>query len=261
LLNLEVLYNSKVNSSDSIYIVKTRGFHRNFPKPKENSLVTTLSNGVKPDNSIIFDLVSNIENYNNDAEIITCLKMSPNLRFVVAGTKSGKILKWNLTKSSNNLFPEYIIPLVSSRQQTEYKDILGIDCNESLVISVCFGSELSGTMQLWDPLDMSIINFEEQADPSTCRRIKLSPKYDYSITTGDFSYRLWKKVDMNYILQLDFKYLKSVGYYQKVGSVDFSNNILAIGDSQDVYFYGIPDFNYLDSLRKSINGLKKIMRN
>ncbi|OXB20038.1 hypothetical protein B0A80_19390, partial [Flavobacterium tructae] len=47
LLNLEVLYNSKVNSSDSIYIVKTRGFHRNFPKPKENSLVTTLSNGVK----------------------------------------------------------------------------------------------------------------------------------------------------------------------------------------------------------------------
>lgn len=261
LLNLETLYNSKVNNRDSIYIVKTTDLHRSFPNPKESSQVITVFTDFKPDGSVLFDLLSNIENYNNDAEIITCIKMSPNLKFVIAGTKSGKLLKWNLTESKNSLFPEYIIPVVSSRQQTEYKDILGIDCNDSLLVSVSFGSDLCGTMQLWDPSDMSIINFKKQADPSTCRRIKLSPKYDYSITTGDFSYRLWKREEMNYILQLDFEYLKSVGYNKKSGSVDFSNKTLAIGDSDDVYFYQLPDFNYLYSLRKSINGLKELHHN
>lgn len=255
-LNLKTLYGSKVNHPDSIYIVNSIDWDRIFLYPKENSLVAEVRSFQKADSSILYDLSSNIENFEGNAEVITCIKISPSLKFVVAGTKSGKLLKWNLKNDIQPIFPEFIINLTGSRQTSEFKDILGIDCSDSLLVSVCFGSIICGNMQLWNPVDMSMISFKKEADPSTCRKVDLSQGLDYAVTTGDFSYRLWEKTEVDYILKLDLEYHNSVGYFQKIAAVDFFNKMLAVGDQKDVFFYNLSDFSYLFSLRNNINGLK-----
>jgi WD40 repeat protein len=214
---------------------------------------------IQPDRSLIKDLESNLEDFSSGNPVISCLKVDPGFRYVLAGTKDGKLIRWDLTDTAHTVFSDKIVDVVPSRDHGEFNDILGIDCRDTLALSVCFYSSLCGQMQWWDSRDVSLLDFIKEADPSTCRRIKISSDGRYAITTGDFSYRIWK-FDVptgKYQLQCDLVYGVDVGYSKKMSCVDIWNDrLLVVGDKKNVFFFNLADHKRLGNLRQAIDTLK-----
>jgi WD40 repeat protein len=259
LIDVLKLFASKKNSKDSMYVVNTNSWTRVFPDPLKTSLVYEIRSDRKRDSAVVKDLSSNIESFANKDEIVTCLKVEPGFRYVIAGTKAGKLIKWDLEDSSETIEPERIVSVVPSKDHGEFNDILGLDCRDSLMLSVCFYSSTCGQMQWWDSRDVTLIDFVKDADPSTCRRIRINSDAMYLITTGDFSYRVWKFNSHSgmYELQCDLAYANSVGYGKKVSCVDIWNNqLLAVGDQKNVFFFNLADHKRLANLRRTMDTLR-----
>jgi len=260
LINVDSLYNGFKSSKDNIYTLHTRNSEWEIEPDKNGtsaSVLGVLSGGkFKQDRCIIANFVLHNDQHLSDDQLITCIKISSSLHTLFAGTKGGAIIKWHIRDTSGEVLPEKLLPLITAGHKADYQDILGIDCTDSVMVSVGFGTSRVGDFQIWDPSDVSLIGYKKEGDFSTCRRIVLSSNGQIGISTGDFSYRIWRKTGDDFILFKDIKYKSSVGYDTKfAGAAIFNNKLVALGDKNNVYFFDMDGMQYLNNLRGSADHL------
>lgn len=251
-IDIDLLYRMHSVDPDTAYYVSVKDWLRIFPEPDSTSLVYTIFENQHQDSSITAYLYQNVSQ-----AIYTTLKFTPDGRSVWAGSNEGKLIRWELPSGDDkSTDASLIIPVMTARDQTEFKDILGIDMMDSTMISVSFHSRKLSNMQVWKLPEASLITSLE-GDPTTCRNIKFRPKSNVLVTTGDFYYR-WMQLDGDTVRRVrDFYYGKSVGYDSKRDAVDISSDgVLALADAGDVFFYRMQPFRYLYSLRGNEQGLK-----
>jgi len=262
------------NCSIDVFLIRTDLMSIDTPKTRSTPYPTKLIPSNLRDPAVVNWLFS----LNGELDVNNCLKISPSADFVLSGTLKGKLIKWDLNPtakrseiikrnlgadSTKAIEPAKIIHVMTNRNSREFGEIdasqiFGIDCTDSLAISVGDASEAYGDMQIWRTCDMGMVNFISVADPSTCAHIKLSSNSEYAVTTGDFSYRIWKNENDSFKRLCTFYFDDADEILSDKACIDFYRyELLAIGDKQNVYFYKLPSLEFLTDIRNTNRELQR----